>query len=398
MIGFSQNQVFFSYKGMGKNMAQNTTYVMSTEDKLKVKLLTENLRRVLYTSMILVIGLPVIFLLFLMFPVSEDVKILFNGLFISFELVSIAYFVLATSAIDKRSFKMITFAEYSFWGFVSVFGFTLSYILYMEHSDLTAYYMTLAAITLIAIMPAKDMWIYLSAELVFTIFLIIMQNMPPYQIVGVASANGMFVLLSRVLYKAQASAYAMKQQVQTMTKDAEEDPLTGLLNRRGLERQLNTIWPYCMRNRNLVALIIMDIDNFKKYNDTFGHPQGDKCLQAVAGAIKKSARRSTDIVSRIGGEEFMVFIHGTDEMEPVKLAEKIRVNVEKMQIPQSPALANPYVTISLGVAAVIPDDPEGYSKLYDEADKALYYAKRNGRNCIVYGSHIYGRNPQAKAE
>lgn len=398
MIGFSKNQVFFSYKGMGKNMAQNTTYVMSTEDKLKVKLLTENLRRVLYTSMILVIGLPVIFLLFLMFPVSEDVKILFNGLFISFELVSIAYFVLATSAIDKRSFKMITFAEYSFWGFVSVFGFTLSYILYMEHSDLTAYYMTLAAITLIAIMPAKDMWIYLSAELVFTIFLIIMQNMPPYQIVGVASANGMFVLLSRVLYKAQASAYAMKQQVQTMTKDAEEDPLTGLLNRRGLERQLNTIWPYCMRNRNLVALIIMDIDNFKKYNDTFGHPQGDKCLQAVAGAIKKSARRSTDIVSRIGGEEFMVFIHGTDEMEPVKLAEKIRVNVEKMQIPQSPALANPYVTISLGVAAVIPDDPEGYSKLYDEADKALYYAKRNGRNCIVYGSHIYGRNPQAKAE
>ena len=380
------------------NMAQNTTYVMSTEDKLKVKLLTENLRRVLYTSMILVIGLPVIFLLFLLFPVSESVKVLFNGLFISFELISIAYFVLSTSAIDKRSFKMITFAEYSFWAFVSIFGFTLSYILYMEYSDLTAYYMTLAAITLIAIMPSKDMWIYLSAELVFTVFLIIMRNMPPYQMVGVASANGMFILLSRVLYKAQASAYAMKQQVQTMTKDAEEDPLTGLLNRRGLERQLNTIWPYCMRNRNLVALIIMDIDNFKKYNDTFGHPQGDKCLQAVAGAIKKSARRSTDIVSRIGGEEFMVFIHGTDEMEPVKLAEKIRVNVEKMQIPQSPALANPYVTISLGVAAVIPDDPEGYSKLYDEADKALYYAKRNGRNCIVYGSHIYGRNPQAKAE
>ncbi len=379
-------------------MAQNTTYVMSTEEKLKVKLLTENLRRVLYTSMILVIGLPVIFLIFLLFKVDDSVRLLFNGIFISFEIVSIAYFILATSAIDKRSFKMINFTVYSFWGFVSIFGFTLSYILYGQYTDLTAYYMTLAAITLIAIMPAKDMAIYLSAELVFTIFLMIVQKMPPYQIVGVATANGMFILLSRVLYKAQASAYAMKQQVQTMTKDAEEDPLTGLLNRRGLERQLNTIWPFCMRNRNLVALIIMDIDNFKKYNDTFGHPQGDKCLQAVAGAIKKSARRSTDIVSRIGGEEFMVFIHGTDEMEPVKLAEKIRVNVEKMQIPQSPALANPYVTISLGVAAVIPDDPEGYSKLYDEADKALYYAKRNGRNCIVYGSHIYGRNPQAKAE
>ncbi len=372
--------------------------VMTTEDRLQVKLLTENIRRVLYSSMILVIGLPILFLLFLLFPVKEDVRIVFNGTFIAFEIVAIAYFILATNSIERKALEMIQVATFSFWAFVELLGFLLSYILYHSYQDLTIYYMTLAAITMIAIMPAKKMWFYIAPELVFTLVMMFVDNMPPYQMVGVAMANGMFITLSRVLYKAQADAFQMKQRVKTMTKDAEEDPLTGLYNRRGLEHQLSTIWPFCMRNRNMVALIMMDIDNFKKYNDTFGHPEGDKCLKSVAAAVKRSARRSTDIVARVGGEEFLVFVHGTDEMEPVRLAEKIRTNVEKLQIPHSPALANPYVTISLGVASVIPDDPEGYSKLYDEADKALYYAKRNGRNCIVYGNHIYGRNPHANKD
>jgi len=377
---------------MGNSQPQ---LVMTTEERLKVRLLSENLRRVMYSSVILIIGLPILFLLFLLFPVKEDVLLLFNGTFIAFELISIAFFILSTTGMEKKEFEMIQFCVFAFWGGVEFMGFLLSLIIYYYYQDLTVYYMTLAAFTLVAIMPTKEMWFYVAPELLLTVVMVFFFQMPPYQMVGVAMTNGMFILLSRVLYRSQAYAYQMKQKVQTMTKDAEEDPLTGLLNRRGLERKLSTIWPYCARNKNMVALIMMDIDNFKKYNDTFGHPQGDECLKAVSDAVRKSARRSTDIVARVGGEEFVVFVHGTDEMEPVRLAEKIRSNVEKLQLPQSPALANPYVTISLGVASVIPEDLDGYSKLYDEADKALYYAKRNGRNCIVYGSHIYGRNPKA---
>lgn len=368
-----------------------TTYVISTEEKLKVKLLTENLRRVLYTSMILAIGIPIMFMIYLLFPVSDSIRLTFYGLFIGFELVAIAYFILATSAIDRKSFRMIEFAVYSFWGFVALFGFGMSYITCSSCDDMTVYYLTLAAITMVAILPGKELAVYMIAQGIFAVVMITTLKLTPYQMVGIGTANGMFILLSRVLYKAQASAYEMKQKMVTMSRDAEEDPLTGLLNRRGLDRHLSTIWPYCIRNKNMVSAIIIDIDNFKKFNDTFGHPEGDKCLKLVAGAIQKSARRSTDVTSRIGGEEFLVFVHGTDEMEPVKLAEKIRSNVEKMCIPQSPALASPYVTVSIGVAAVVPTDDTGFSRLYDEADKALYYAKKNGRNAIVYGSHIYGR-------
>lgn len=381
-----------AYIALGMRGAMNhTTYVITTEEKLKVKLLTENLRRVLYTSMILAIGIPIMFMLYLFFTVPENVRLVFYGVFIGFELVAIAYFVLATNAIDRKSFRMIEFAVYSFWAFVSLFGFGLSYILYLAYADMTMYYLVLAAVTMITIMPAKDMTVYMVAQGIFALVMIFTLQMTPYQMLGIAMANGIFILLSRVLYKSQASAYEMKQRMVTMSKDAEEDPLTGLLNRRGLDRHLATIWPYCIRNHNMVAVIIIDIDNFKIFNDTFGHPEGDKCLKQVAGAIQRSARRSTDISARIGGEEFLVFVHGTDEMEPVKLAEKIRTTVEKLSIPQSPALASSFVTVSIGVAATIPTDETGFSKLYNEADKALYYAKKNGRNVIVYGSKVYGR-------
>lgn len=375
----------------------HTTYVISNEEKLKIKLLSENLKRVMYASMIMAIAIPVMFLLYLIFPIQENMKAVFYGFFIGFELTVIAYFILSTYALERKSFVLIEITFYSFWALVSFFGLGLSFLAYMSYSDLTGYYLVLAALTMIAMFSNRDLIPYMMGQGSFAIIMCITLNIPPYQMLGIAAANGMFIFLSRVLYKAQASAFELKQKMMSMSKDAEEDPLTGLLNRRGLDRHLNTIWPYCIRNKNMVALIIIDIDNFKKYNDTFGHPEGDKCLKQVAGAIQRSARRNTDVSARIGGEEFLVFVHGTNEMEPVKLAEKIRVNVEKMCIPQSPALASPYVTISLGVAATIPEDETGFTYLYNEADKALYYAKKNGRNAIVYGSHIYGRKVQ-KAE
>ena len=367
--------------------------VISLEDKMWIRLLSENIRRVVYTSMILVIGLPALFLLYMLFPVSESVRLIFQGAFISFEIVSIAFLILSSKAMMKRDYDMTFFAVYSFWGFVEFFGFLISFILYYEQQDLTVYYMTLAAVTIIALMSTKVMWIYVGFEMVFTLVLMYTLKMPPHQIVGVGMANGMFILLSRVLYNSQVSSHSMEQQVRSMEKDSEEDPLTGMLNRRGLEHKIRSSWDQAVRNKHIVAVIMMDIDNFKKYNDTFGHPQGDECLKRVSAAVKKAAMRSTDVCARVGGEEFLVFIpEAANEVEALKLAEKIRKTVEGLKIPHAPTVSNEFVTISVGVAYLVPDESDTLQKLYGEADKSLYFAKRNGRNCIVCGKYLYNKD------
>ncbi len=371
--------------------------MITMEDQMGVKLVTVNLRRVLYTSLILVIWLPILFLIYLMFPVGEEVRLLFEGTFISFELVSVAYFIITTKIAGNADLITTSFSIYSFWAFFEFFGLLLSFVLYYEQRDLTVYYMTIAAITIVAIMYTKALLIYIGVELVFTVVMMIFLKMEPYHIVGAAMINGMFVLLSRVLFKAQVSTHLMKEKVKNISQDSEKDPLTGLMNRRGLERNVKRAWPQASRNKHIFSIIMMDIDNFKKYNDHFGHPQGDVCLKSVASAIKSAAARETDIPARVGGEEFIVCIpEAGNQAEALRLAEKIRTGVEALKIPHSPLVSNPYVTLSIGVASVIPGEGDSFEKLYQEADNSLYKAKKNGRNCIVSGNYIYGGNTAPK--
>jgi len=336
-------------------------------------------------------------LIYLLFPVGEEIRLIFDGVFITFEIASLVYFILSTIILQHQKVELSMFVIYTFWGFVEFFGLMLSFLLYYEQRDLTVYYMTITAITIIALFRTKQMLIYVTVELIFSMVMVIVLQMEPYHIVGVAMTNGMLVVLSRMLFEAQVNSHTMSQKVKKMEKVSEEDPLTKMLNRRGLDHQLKVLWGAAVRNKHIVGIIMMDIDNFKKYNDTFGHPQGDKCLQSVAEAIKKSAVRSSDIAARVGGEEFMVFIsEASSDLEPVRLADKIRRNVENMKIPHSPLVANPYVTISVGVEHMVPTENDTFEALYDAADKALYYAKRNGRNCIVCGNRIYNSKNESE--
>lgn len=171
---------------------------------------------------------------------------------------------------------------------------------------------------------------------------------------------------------------------------SEHDALTGLYNRRGLDARIKAIWPFCERNRLSVAMIAVDVDYFKKYNDTFGHPKGDECLKTVAGILKNSAQRSTDVVTRTGGEEFIVFVQDMDEESLISLAMKIRNNLDQKHIEHAYYGVSKYVTVSMGIAGFVPAYNNDFKKLYQEADNALYLAKKNGRNCIVYDGKVYG--------
>lgn len=172
---------------------------------------------------------------------------------------------------------------------------------------------------------------------------------------------------------------------------ADMDPLTALANRRGLDRKAAVLWPYCARTQTNVGLIEIDIDFFKKYNDRFGHPAGDKCLKEVAHAIKNTAKRNVDITARTGGEEFIIFVQNMTEAELVEFAMKVRKSVADLKIAHAYAGVSEYVTVSMGIAYGVPGEDYAFDDMYEEADRALYKAKNSGRNCIVCGNRVYGR-------
>ena len=160
------------------------------------------------------------------------------------------------------------------------------------------------------------------------------------------------------------------------------DALTGLANRRRLDETLDTEWRRASRLQTPLAVVIADIDAFKAYNDTLGHPEGDKCLVAVAAVIRNAASRAGDFAARYGGEEFMVLIPGLDRDAATAYAEMLRQACESQAIPHPASPAGLVVTISLGVAVCIPSDNASVAELIADADAALYRAKKEGRNRV----------------
>lgn len=160
------------------------------------------------------------------------------------------------------------------------------------------------------------------------------------------------------------------------------DSLTGLDNRRRFDEALKQHWQQASRSGTSLAVVVADVDLFKAYNDSLGHPEGDRCLAAVAGVFL-GARSKEAVVARYGGEEFVVLIPSADHAEALLFAERLRNACEQRAIPHPASSVAPVVTISLGVAARVPSDEASCDALVLEADAALYRAKRDGRNRVA---------------
>lgn len=173
---------------------------------------------------------------------------------------------------------------------------------------------------------------------------------------------------------------ARSQEHQALEELTLLDPLTGIANRRYLERFAGREWRWEARNRHPVALVMADVDYFKAYNDGYGHPQGDECLRQVAGALREFLRRPADTLVRYGGGEFVALLPETELMAAQEIAEQMRQAVEERRLPHS---ASPFerVTVSFGVAALMAHEAL-FSDLVEAADEALYRAKKQGRNRV----------------
>jgi diguanylate cyclase (GGDEF)-like protein len=179
------------------------------------------------------------------------------------------------------------------------------------------------------------------------------------------------------LYKQLEAANQALQQL------ANVDGLTGVANRRHFDQHLNSQWLSLAQDECPLSLILCDIDFFKRYNDKYGHPAGDSCLQKVSGVLDGAAQKNQDLVARYGGEEFAVIMPRTPATGAVHIAATIQAGIRELEIIHAESAVSQYVTLSLGVATIIPNFDSSPQDLVIVADQALYEAKENGRNRII---------------
>ncbi|MBN2383896.1 diguanylate cyclase [bacterium] len=190
-------------------------------------------------------------------------------------------------------------------------------------------------------------------------------------------------LVSEQTKKLNDRAQELKEKSDLLEKLSRSDALTGIANRRRFEERYDEEWRRSVRLKTPLSVIMIDIDFFKLYNDTYGHQSGDECLKQVTHCIATEINRPGDLVARYGGEEFVIILFNTDLSGATNLAQKLRAKVERLHIPNENSSIHDYVTISLGVAALIPLIALPTSVLIEQADNALYLAKNQGRNRVI---------------
>ena len=187
----------------------------------------------------------------------------------------------------------------------------------------------------------------------------------------------------RELYQANETNLSLMNQ-------AHHDSLTRLLNRCGFAQKLEELLPITIRMEIPIAVIMVDIDYFKRFNDANGHCEGDLCLQQIASALAGGIHRSSDLICRYGGEEFQILLYGIDHANAVRAAERLRRLVESLEIPAPDHRVSPHMTISLGLASGVLRHERDYDALVRLSDQQLYRSKETGKNkvsaCRLYGS------------
>lgn len=191
------------------------------------------------------------------------------------------------------------------------------------------------------------------------------------------------LLLQQEIEKRQKIEAILFKANQKLENLAALDGLTQISNRRRFDECLAQEWRRLAREQLPLSLILIDVDYFKLYNDSYGHQAGDECLQKVAGAISQNLKRPADIAARYGGEEFAVILPNTNAEGAWEAAKLIQQSVEKLQLVHKASEVSEHITLSMGVSSMVPDHQKTEAILIAAADQAVYEAKEKGRNKIV---------------
>ena len=208
-----------------------------------------------------------------------------------------------------------------------------------------------------------------------------------FHIVAVKLGDG-FAMTFRDITEHKHMEIALREANRELKHQANVDSLTQIANRRYFDEYLAQEWARCAREQQPLAVILCDVDHFKAYNDTYGHQAGDECLTQVAQNMKIVIKRPADLVFRYGGEEFALILPNTDEKGALCVAESVRQQIKLLKIPHDRSSVSNYVTLSLGVACMIPNHSFAPEVLIANADSALYKAKSSGRDRVMSSAAV----------
>jgi diguanylate cyclase (GGDEF)-like protein len=205
------------------------------------------------------------------------------------------------------------------------------------------------------------------------------------QLAGVVHLAALNRKISEASEELEATNRRLSEMNRALVELSTVDALTGLANRRQFDRQLDLEWRRSIRSALPLSLLLIDVDDFKAYNDNYGHLRGDAVLAEVAKTLGASFARAGDVVARYGGEEFAALLPNTTAEGALELAEQARARVEARAVPHRGSRRGRFLTVSAGVGSVMPESRLSHSLLVEAADRALYRAKAAGRNCVRVG-------------
>ena len=349
---------------------------MSRKRREKVSMVfgLTNVKRCLFAALLSVAVFPLLLIVSAAAP-EFAAPLLIPAAFFS---VGSAAFVYLLHQVAKH--KMKQYYEPVMWSYLVAFHL---FFVYAAQENVLFYYMVVV-LTAYMVQLSLDRYIIMAlGELVCFMALVVKSGaneIPMGQFLLLAGIHLFAFSMSRDFYNTKKNFLMEERKLRREMYEAEHDPLTGLINRRGLERRVEETRQASINRQETVAAFVIDIDFFKSYNDRFGHVQGDVCIQKVAQAISDTAK-GYGIAARIGGEEFFVFVRGRQVQEISDLAEQIRSNVEALQISRGNANGG-VITVSIGYDIRYAANDVSLQGLYGRADKALFRAKKEGRNCI----------------
>lgn len=251
------------------------------------------------------------------------------------------------------------------------------------------FYLFLVLMTVIPLFNFKKSAIIITPYLVLTLVFGIIFGADLVSLFLAVAFSLAYLVISSLVYSSHCCLVISGRQLNTANERCrqmdEKDSLTGLLNKKGLTRRLMDIIDHGA-DKNIAA-VFFDIDNFREYNHTHTDAEGDQCLYNICNCIRITAKSKTDIVSRYGGDEFVLILQNTNEYDLIYFAEQLRKSVERMALPFDKE--GRLVTVSVGVSSIAEGEFNDYSGLLKEAEDSLSLAKNGGRNCVGYMGNVF---------
>ena len=314
----------------------------------------------------------------------------FSTVLVLFETVCLAVTGANYLAVRRNNLNLGIPAYRIFWASFEITGFYLSYISRADSVGVGFYPILMVVFAVVPLLSFSEFIYGFVAELIFVFVVSAKYGTSGFEIFNILVLNGFVFWKSREAYAHMREYIAMKENSSEKTSRSLSDIPTGLMNGKGFERAAYNVFMSGIKNENYVAVLITDIDNLKSINGRYGAKMGDECIRCVSGIIKSQTSRYTNAIARLEGGKFAVCMECGCTDDAVRAAEKIRSMVSSKRMVPLGNGDSDFMTVSVGVAAFVPEAEKEYYIMYEEAEDSLIEAKENGKNLTIFEDSICG--------